>query len=559
MTHAGINELADALVTYMWDRDPLEATLMGFRAYDEGLADLSPAAEAGFRERRHELRKQVLEIGNDELEGQDLLTKAVVLAVINNMDEFDIAGMEEYTVSDFPVAPASVLLAFVRMIRITNETEAAAYIKRLHEIPRFLEQAAARLAQGRKHGLTPVAHLVENAANQIDKYLQSTPDVFQLPAPDAWSGAADWTAKVASVIETVVRPAFVQYRDNLREEVLPTARDKEHVGLCHIANGLERYQALINAHTTTKRTAKELHEVGLAQVAKIQEEFRALGQKVFGISEPAELFKHLNEDPSVRWRTREEILAAAETAVRRAEAEAPKWFGRLPKDACKIEEIPDLEAEGSATAYYMGPSLDGSRPGTYFQNTFKPNERTSFDLESVAFHEAVPGHHFQICIAQEMEELPMIRRMTMFTAYAEGWGLYSERLADEMGLYSSDLQRIGMLAADAWRATRLVVDTGMHAMGWSRQQALDYMMANTPIARIDAEAEIDRYIVYAGQALSYMTGRLEIERMRAECARIAGDQFDLRAFHDRVLGNGALPLNVFADAMKAWATSIAAS
>lgn len=558
MTHAELNALADALVTYMWDRDPLEATLMGFREYDAGLADLSPAAEAAFRERRHELRKQVLDIGNDELEGQDVLTKAVILAVLNNMDEYDIAGMDEYTVSDFPVAPASVLLAFIRMIRITNETEAAAYIARLRQIPRFLEQASARLAQGRKHGLTPVAHLVENAANQIDKYLQSTPDVFQLPAPEGWAGAADWSAQVTAVIESDVRPAFVKYRDNLREEVLPTARDKEHVGLCHIANGLERYQALINAHTTTKRTAKELHDVGLAQVAKIQDEFRALGQKVFGISEPAELFKHLNEDPSVRWRTREEILAAAETAVRRAEAEAPKWFGRLPKDACKIEEIPDLEAEGSATAYYMGPSLDGSRPGTYFQNTFKPNERTSFDLESVAFHEAVPGHHFQICIAQEMEELPMIRRMTMFTAYAEGWGLYSERLADEMGLYSSDLQRIGMLAADAWRATRLVVDTGMHAMGWSRQQALDYMMANTPIARIDAEAEIDRYIVYAGQALSYMTGRLEIERMREECARIAGDKFDLRAFHDRVLGNGALPLNVFADAMKSWATSIAA-
>lgn len=559
MTHAGLNALADALVTYMWDRDPLEATLMGFREYDEGLADLSPAAEAAFRERRHALRKQVLDIGNDELEGQDLLTKAVVLAVLNNMDEFDIAGMDEYTISDFPVAPASVLLAFIRMIRITNESEAAAYIKRLQQIPRFLEQASARLAQGRKHGLTPVAHLVENAANQIDKYLQSTPDVFQLPAPEGWTGAADWSKQVTAVIESDVRPAFAKYRDDLRNEVLPTARDKEHVGLCHIANGLERYQALINAHTTTKRTAKELHEVGLAQVAKIQEEFRALGQKVFGISEPAALFKHLNEDPSVRWRTREEIVAAAETAVRRAEAEAPKWFGRLPKDACKIEEIPDLEAEGSATAYYMGPSLDGSRPGTYFQNTFKPNERTSFDLESVAFHEAVPGHHFQICIAQEMEELPMIRRMTMFTAYAEGWGLYSERLADEMGLYSSDLQRIGMLAADAWRATRLVVDTGMHAMGWSRQQALDYMMANTPIARIDAEAEIDRYIVYAGQALSYMTGRLEIERMREECARIAGAKFDLREFHDRVLGNGALPLNVFADAMRSWATAIAAS
>lgn len=555
MTHAGLNDIADALTTYMWERDPLEATLVGFREYDAGLADLSVAAEAAFRQRRHELRKQVLDIGNDELEGQDLLTKAVVLAVLNNMDEFEIAGMDEFTISDFPVSPSSMLLAYVRMIRITNATEAADYVRRLQAIPHYLEQATARLSLGRKHGLTPVAHLVENAANQIDKYLNAAPDVFELPAPADWDGASAWQAEMRSVIEDAVRPAFVAYRDALRNDALPTARDKDHVGLCHIANGLERYQALIHAHTTTKRTAAELHEVGVQQVAKIQDEFRALGEKVFGIPEPVALFKHLKEDSSLRWRTREEILAAAETAVRRAEAEAPKWFGRLPKDICTLEEVPDLEAEGSAPAYYMGPALDGSRPGTYFQNTWKPNERTMFDLESVAFHEAVPGHHFQICIAQEMESLPLIRRLTMFTAYAEGWGLYSERLADEMGLYSSDLQRIGMLAADAWRATRLVVDTGMHAMGWTRQQALDYMLSNTPIARIDAEAEIDRYIAYPGQALSYMTGRLEIERMRRECARIAGDKFDVRAFHDTVLANGALPLNVFADTMKAWAGS----
>lgn len=556
MTHAGLNAIADALTTYMWERDPLEATLVGFREYDAGLADLSPAADAAFRERRHELRKQVLEIGNDELAGQDLLTKAVILAVLNNMDEFEIAGMDEFTVSDFPLSPSSMLLAYVRMIRITNADEAAAYVKRLQEIPRYLEQATAKLAIGRKHGLTPVAHLVENTASQIDKYLGASPDVFALPAPADWEGAAAWKAEVDAVIASHVRPAFIAYRDALRSDALPTARDKDHVGMCHVSNGLERYQALINAHTTTKRTAAEIHQTGLEQVAKIQDEFRALGQKVFGISEPAQLFKHLKEDPSLRWRTREEIRAAAETAVRRAEAEAPKWFGRLPKDFCRIEEVPDLEAEGSAPAYYMGPALDGSRPGTYFQNTWKPNERTMFDLESVAFHEAVPGHHFQICIAQEMDELPLIRRLTMFTAYAEGWGLYSERLADEMGLYSSDLQRIGMLSADAWRATRLVVDTGMHAMGWTRQQALDYMLSNTPIARIDAEAEIDRYIAFAGQALSYMTGRLEIERMRRECAEIAGAKFDLRAFHDKVLANGALPLTVFADAMKAWAAAL---
>lgn len=557
MPNTELNAIADDLVTYMWDRDPLEATLMGFRAYDRGLADLSSAAEAELRERRHALRKRALDIGADALVGQDVFTRAVILAVIENMDEYEIAGQDEYTVSDFPVSPSSALLAYVHMISITNDEEAAAYLDRLREVPRYLTQHLARLAQGRQRGLTPVAHLVEAAARQIEKYLGADSDPLHLELPEAVTNAEAWHQEVSAVLRDVVHPAFAAYRQALLEDVLPTARDREQVGLCHIANGTERYQALIHAHTTTKRTAQEIHETGLAQVAKIRDEFRELGEKVFGISEPVELFRHLKEDPSVRWRTREEIRAAAETAVRRAEEESSKWFGRMPKEGCVVTEVPDLEAEGSAPAYYMPPSLDGSRPGTYFQNTWKPEERTSFDLESVAFHEAVPGHHFQICIALELGDLPLLRRLSMFTAYVEGWGLYSERLADEMGLYSSDLQRIGMLAADAWRACRLVVDTGMHAFGWTREQALQYMLDNAPIARIDAEAEIDRYIAYPGQALSYMTGRLEIERMRRECSELLGDRFDLRAFHDEVLGNGALPLNVFADAMRVWAASLA--
>lgn len=556
MPSTALLAIADDLVTYMWDRDPLEATLMGFRAYDRGLADLSPAAEAGFRERRHELRKRTLDIGADSLVGQDVFTRAVILAVLANMDEFEIAGQEEYTVSDFPVSPASALLAYVRMISITNDDEAQAYLERLQEIPRYLNQHLARLAQGRARGLTPVAHLVENAARQIEKYLESTPDALELALPESAADAAAWRTEFARIIAEEVHPAFAAYRHALLTDVLPTARDREHPGLCHITKGAERYQSLVHAHTTTKRSAQDIHEMGLAQVARIREEFRELGAKVFGLSEPADLFRHLKEDPSVRWKTRDEIRAAAETAVRRAEDEAPKWFGRMPKEGCIVTEVPDLEAEGSAPAYYMPPALDGSRPGTYFQNTWQPEERTSFDLESVAFHEAVPGHHFQICIALEMGNLPLLRRLSMFTAYVEGWGLYSERLADEMGLYSSDLQRIGMLAADAWRATRLVVDTGLHAFGWSREQALAYMLDNAPIARIDAEAEIDRYIAYPGQALSYMTGRLEIERLRRECSDLLGERFDLRAFHDEVLGNGALPLNVFADAMRAWAQSL---
>jgi uncharacterized protein (DUF885 family) len=207
----------------------------------------------------------------------------------------------------------------------------------------------------------------------------------------------------------------------------------------------------------------------------------------------------------------------------------------------------------------MPPAVDGSRPGVYFTNINSPQDRTSFDLESVAFHEAVPGHHFQISLALELPDLPVIRRLPLFTAYIEGWGLYSERLADEMGLYSSDLQRMGMLSADVWRASRLVIDTGIHAFGWTRQQAVDYMLQNTPVAPIDVESEIDRYIAYPGQALSYMTGRMEIEALRARAHAAMGEAFDVREFHDLVLGSGALPLSVLGEMVEAWSRSVSAS
>jgi hypothetical protein len=205
-----------------------------------------------------------------------------------------------------------------------------------------------------------------------------------------------------------------------------------------------------------------------------------------------------------------------------------------------------VEAEGSGMAYYMPAAMDGSRAGTYYQNVSHPTDRRIFDLESVAFHEAVPGHHFQLQLALEMADMPEIRRMTLFTAYAEGWGLYSERLAYEMGLYSSDIQLLGMLAADVWRASRLVVDTGMHAFGWSRQQAIDYMVTNTPASVDEITSEINRYIAMPGQAVSYMTGRLELQRLRSVLSESLGDALDLKQFHDEVLGSGALPLDVLA-------------
>jgi uncharacterized protein (DUF885 family) len=275
------------------------------------------------------------------------------------------------------------------------------------------------------------------------------------------------------------------------------------------------------------------------------------GSDLFGTSDIFEIFEHLN-DASLRYRSREEMLEHAQRVVAAAEAEAPKWFATVPDVACTVAAVPEAEEAGMATAYYMPGAIDGSRPGTYYLNTSRPENRHRYVAEDIAFHEAVPGHHFQLTIAMESKDLAPARQVLGDTACAEGWGLYAERLADEMGLYTDDLARMGLFAADAWRASRLVVDTGLHALGWSRRHAVNWMADHTPLPRTEVEIEIDRYISYPGQALAYMVGRREIVRLRAEATERLGRRFDLREFHDLVLRAGILPLPALGRTVERW-------
>jgi uncharacterized protein (DUF885 family) len=246
------------------------------------------------------------------------------------------------------------------------------------------------------------------------------------------------------------------------------------------------------------------------------------------------------------------MLEHARRVVAAAESEAPNWFATIPDQPCTVKPVPEAEEAGMAAAYYMPGAIDGSRPGTYYLNTSEPQERHRYAAEDIAFHEAVPGHHFQLTIAMEVPNLSLARQVLRDTACTEGWGLYSERLADEMGLYSDDVARMGLFAADSWRASRLVVDTGLHAFGWSRRQAVDWLGANTPMPRIEVESEVDRYISYPGQALSYMVGRREIVRLRALAAERLGTAFDLKQFHDLLLRVGMLPLPALAGTVERW-------
>jgi uncharacterized protein (DUF885 family) len=337
--------------------------------------------------------------------------------------------------------------------------------------------------------------------------------------------------------------------------VLPKARSGDKVGVCWLPDGEALYTRAVARHTTLEMTPMEIHRIGQDEIGRLAEEYRDLGSKVLGTSDVAAILDRLRTDPALRFDDRPSIKASAEDATARAVAAIPQWFGRLPQAPCIVAEIPDVAAKDSPLAFYLPPAEDGSRPGTYFVNTYDPTTRTRFESEALAFHEGVPGHHLQNAIAQELDGVPAFRRNLWITSYGEGWGLYTERLSDEMGLYSGDLERMGILSFDSWRAGRLVVDTGMHALGWSMDEAVAWLTEHSPQAANNIVNEVERYIGWPGQALAYKIGQREIFRLRAEAQDAMGDRFDIRGFHDTVLGSGPVPLPVLGDLVRAWSAT----
>jgi uncharacterized protein (DUF885 family) len=301
-------------------------------------------------------------------------------------------------------------------------------------------------------------------------------------------------------------------------------------------------------------TPQAIHDTGLAEMAKIQEEMRAIGKRSFGVEDPQKLIALVKTDPKYRFRSREELIAYAESAVERAKQAVPKYFGRLPKAPVIVEPYPPFLEKTAPGGQAIPPSADG-KPGKYMINAYNATAQSRAGLESTAFHEAYPGHHLQIATALEREGLHPIQRYFFLSGFGEGWALYTERLSDEMGLFSSDVDRLGLLSNEALRAARLVVDSGMHALGWTRQRAIDYLLAHTTETPSHAASEIDRYIAVPGQATAYMIGNLEIRRLRAEAERTLGAKFDLRAFHDLLLEDGALPLSAVRTKVEGWIRS----
>ena len=547
--------LADELLDAVNERDPLLATLCGFRDRDDRLGDFSEVGEAATVARLGDILSRTRALDPADLSASDRWTCAVIRAHAEAMLDRLTVGSVEYTITPLYVAPAAQLLFGLPMIGIVEPGHAEGYLARLRGIPDVLATLANRHRTGVAAGRLPVRGLVDAAVAHFDRYLANrdgNPLRRPQPPTDGTVDVSAFTAERDRLIDGMVRAAFSRYRAVLAEEIVPHGRPDDRVGLCWLPDGEAIYDRLIRAHTTIDRSAQMLHRTGLELIERLGEEYRSIGGRMFGPIELPDLFQRLRTDPALRWRDAAEILTTARAVIARAEQVAPQWFGRLPRGRCTVEAVSDDEAPGAPGGNYLGAAMDGSRPAIYFVNTHRAQERGRYSAEAVAYHEVIPGHHVQVGLARELADLPPLRRLAPIDAFAEGWGLYAERLADEMGLYSDDVARLGMLAGESIRAARLVVDTGIHALGWDRQRVIDFLRSNTPMPHVDIEQETDRYVAVPGQALSYMVGRLEIERIRAGARQALGERFDIRGFHDAVLSNGELPLGALAEVIGDW-------
>jgi uncharacterized protein (DUF885 family) len=548
-----LGELAEDYFTTIMDAAPFDATALGVRGWDAEVPDLSEAAEAETDRRLAGLERRLAGIDPAGLGPQDRITLAMLGRGLADRRAELAARWPELTVSATMSGIQTAVLGLVPKVTLATPEQAADYLERCAKLAGCLDQAGDRLRAGRQRGRTPPALGVRAALRQLDTYLAGpvADDPLLVPQPPPGTDPARFRERLGDVVAASVRPAMARYRDLLAGQVTERARPDDRCGLAHVPGGEAVYLAAVAHHTTTDRDPAELHQLGLELVAALAEEYRALGEKVLGTADMDQVLARLRDDPALRFGSAAEILQSGRDALERAVAALPAVVGRVPDAPCRVDEMSAYEAEDAVLGYYQPPAADGSHPGVHWLNTSAPETRTRYEYEALAFHESVPGHHLQFALAQELEELPRFRRFGYVTAFSEGWALYTERLADELGLYSGDLERFGMLSFDSWRACRLVVDTGLHQLGWSRDQAIGYMLANSALTRVNIENEVDRYVAMPGQALAYMVGRLELVRLRERTQARLGGGFDLPAFHDLVLGTGGVPLSVLAEVVDA--------
>ena len=552
---ADFESLLDEHWQWTLGKSPVMASLMGDRRYNREWGDNSLGAiEEQHRETRDFLRR-VYAIDRTALSEQDQLNYELFRRQLQ--DEVDEHQFNGFLMPFSQRGGVQSLDNLTNQLRLVTVEDYDDWLARLGKLDEVIDQTIALAEQGRKSGVTAPRVLMQRIPDQIAVQVVEFPadspffkPFASLPESFAPDERERLRAEATEIIEETVLPAYRKLDRYFNETYLPTAR--ESIGLSELPNGPAWYEFRARSYTTTRLTPDEIHRIGLDEVKRIRGEMMEIIEEVGFEGSFHDFLEHLRTDPQFYFDNPDDLYQEYLATSKRIDPELVKLFGKLPRMPYGVKPIPDAIAPDTTTAYYSRPAADGSRAGIYWVNLYKPEVRPKYEIEVLSVHEAMPGHHLQIALQQELGDLPMFRRFMGFTAFVEGWGLYSERLGYDLGLYQDPYSRFGQLTYDMWRAVRLVVDTGMHYKGWTRQQAIDFFKDNAAKTEHDIINEIDRYILWPGQALAYKIGQLKILQIRERAEIQLGDKFDIRAFHDELLGAGALPLDLLERRMDRW-------
>lgn len=534
---------------------PVSLSIGGDLSRNGEWPDMSLEAKQSERDLWRQQRDQLLALEKPRLSSANQLNlELAVYDLEDRMAEYDIGGfLLPLTMREGPQTAYDL----IEYLNFSSEQDYRDWISRLTALPNYLDQHIDLMREGIRRGVVQPRVVMDRVSTQLAALQVEDPtqSAFYKPFEDMDFVAeddlkADLQAAAQEAIANRVLPAYAEFATFFNEEYLAACR--EEVGVGATDWGRSYYEYLVRHFTTTDKTPQEIHHIGLSEVERIRAEMESIRQEVGFDGDLSEFFIHLRTDPQFFYDTPEELFEAYLATSKRLDPELVNLFGRLPRTPYGVRAIPDAIAPDTTIAYYMPPAEDGSRAGYYYVNLYKPETRPIWGIEVLSVHEAVPGHHLQISLAMERAELPAFRRSMGVGAYVEGWGLYSERLGYDMGLYQDPYSRFGQLAYDMWRSVRLVVDTGMHYMGWTRDEAIEYFKSNSPKSELDIVNEIDRYIGWPGQALGYKIGQLKILELRERAEAQLGDKFDIREFHDQLLSTGAVPLSVMETELNAW-------
>ena len=549
MTNKQLVNLSKDFFQNSLDVSPTSAIMRGHKAYFDKIEELTEEQFASDSKNVNDYMKRLGEIDFNSLSNRERVTYGMLeFALGSNKDSLLDRGWEfSAGVAGF----TGFLIDYNQQMFIPDMESADLLLKRLELYKRLFNQIASTQKIGLDKNRVATERNLLRTIDQLENYLETTLDNDPLLlvnfSPNISNGdMSNWKEKAKVIIENSIRPSVLSYLEQLRIEHLPKGRSDDKSGIMWIEGGEEAYLRSLRKYTGHKdTTVKEVHEIGMTEIERLKKEFFEVGKNVFSeVNSPEDVIHKMQTDPAMRYESKEQMLQLAVDTIERAYKPLAEWFTVFPKSPCKVLPVPAAAEQHAPPAYYYPPLPDGSRDGTYFLNTYKAETKSIFEAESVAFHEAIPGHHLDRTIAVELQDVPDFQRYVASTAFVEGWGLYSEQLANEMGLYSNDVQQLGRLGNDAWRACRLVLDTGMHGMGWSRNQAVEFFRANSPIEELNANVETDRYIAWPGQACSYKMGQLKIGELRKKAEKELGDKFDIRHFHDEVLCDGGITLPI---------------